>query len=419
MKHLLFPGLVIAMAACADPAATSSPATEVTDSAGIRVVTTAPGDLIYAELAEEPALSIGDFTGPEEILFGDIESVARDAAGNLVVADNQALEIRVFDSEGRHLRSLGREGEGPGEFESLQGAWPAEEGSIVAADFQDITRFGPEGTAVRTARLLGPDRATILPIGLGGSGLLLSRASPFNAPSPDALALSGSPEDVMRELLGDLNPPIFYIRHGLDGVLVDTVAEVRIQRMAPVSSAEIRDFGDGRFSQTVAMQIPFAPRAAATGSSHGVAVTGGRHFEIDVFGQDGSRLMIARLNEAPPVLTDAHPEAYATSSGTRERNAASIRRSIERYRELPLPESLPGYTNVRFADTGEIWAARYAIRGAPMLRWDVFAADGVYLGRVAVPASFRIEEISRGEALGVATDELGVERVQIRELILR
>ena len=419
MRCLFVLGFVAASVACGESGTTSSSDAEVTDSAGIRVVSTPPGDLVYAELAEEPALSIGDFTGPEEILFGDIESVARDAAGNLVVADNQALEIRVFDSEGRHLRSLGREGEGPGEFESLQGAWPAEDGSIVAADFQDITRFGPEGTAVRTAGLLGPDRATVLPIGLGGSGLLLSRASPFNVPSPDALALSGSPEDVMRELLGDLNPPIYYIRHALDGVLVDTVAEVRIQRMAPVSSAETRDLGDGRFSQTVAMQIPFAPRAAAAGSSHGVAITGGRHFEIDVFGQDGSRLMIARLGEVPPVLTDAHLEAYVTHSGTRERDAASIRQTIESYRELPLPESLPGYTNVRFADTGEIWAVRYAIRGAPMLRWDVFAADGVYLGRVAVPTSFRIEEVTRSEALGVATDELGVERVQVRKLTLK
>ena len=416
MKHLLFPGLVIAMAACADPAATSSPATEVTDSAGIRVVTTAPGDLVYAELAEEPALSIGDFTGPEETLFGDIESVARDAAGNLVVADNQALEIRVFDSEGRHLRSLGREGEGPGEFESLQGAWPVEDGSIVAADFRDITLFGADGTPVRTGRLVGPDRATVLPIGLSGPGVLLSTAIPYRFPSATAL----SAEDVLRALLDDLNPPVFFVRHRLaDGILIDTVAEWSNRRTAPVSSGERRDLGGGRFSQTVSVQIPFAPRSAAAGSPHGVAFTGGVDFEIDVFDKAGSLRTIARLDEAPPVLTDAHLEAYATSSGTRERNAASIRRSIESYRELPLPESLPGYTSLLIADTGEIWAQRYAIRGARVRRWDVFAPDGVCFGRVSVPASFRVEEVSRGQILGVATDELGVERVQIRELILR
>ena len=418
MRQLLFISLVASCAACGDSGATPSSNVRVTDSAGIRVVTTPPGDLVYAELAEEPTLSIGDFAGPQEILFGDIESVARDAAGNLVVADDQALEIRIFDSEGRHLRSLGREGEGPGEFESLQGAWPVEDGSIVAADFRDITRFRAEGTAVSTARLLGPHRATVLPIGLGGSGLLLSTASP--RPDLSADIFSGSPQEVMRNLRGALDPPfILFVRHRFDGTLVDTVAERSNRRLAPVSSGEIRDPGDGRFSQTVAMQIPFAPRPSAAGSPHGVAVTGGVNYEIDVFGQDGALRMIARLDEAPPVLTDAHLEAHATRSGTRERDAASIRESIESYRELPLPESLPGYTNVRFADTGEIWAVRYAIRGAPMRQLDVFAPDGVYLGRVAVPVSFRIEEVGRDMALGVHTDELGVERVQLRALTLK
>ncbi|MYA11733.1 MAG: hypothetical protein F4Z32_09740 [Gemmatimonadetes bacterium] len=416
MRHLLFPGLIVVLAACGDPGATSSPAAEVTDSAGIRVVTTPPGDAVYAELAEEPALSIGDFAGPEEILFGDIESVARDVAGNLVVADDQALQIRVFDPEGNHLRSLGREGEGPGEFESLQGAWPVEDGGILAVDFRDITLFGADGTPVRTGRLLGPDRAAVLPIGLSGPGVLLSSASPYRFPTAAAL----SAEDVLRALLDDLNPPTFFIRHRLaDGILIDTVAEWSNHRMAPVSSGERRDLGGGRFSQTVSMQIPFAPRSAAAGSPHGVAFTGGVDFEIDVFDGAGSLRIIARLDEAPPVLTDAHLEAYATSSGTRERTAASIRRSIESYRELPLPGALPGYMSLLIADTGEIWALRYAIRGARVRRWDIFAADGVYLGRVAVPASFRVEEVSRGQDLGVATDELGVERVQIRELTLK
>ena len=53
-----------------------------------------------------------------------------------------------------------------------------------------------------------------------------------------------------------------------------------------------------------------------------------------------------------------------------------------------------------------------------MRRWDVFAADGVYLGRVVVPTSFRIEEVGRGQALGVHTDVLGVQRVQLRDLTL-
>ncbi|MYE69767.1 MAG: hypothetical protein F4237_06950, partial [Gemmatimonadetes bacterium] len=126
MRHLILMGLV-ATSACdgsgADSGTPSPTGLEVTDSAGVRVVTNPPGDLVYAELAEEPLLSIGQLTGPDELLFGRIATARRDGAGNVIVADRQAHQIRVFDAGGRHLQTLGREGEGPGEFETLSGAW--------------------------------------------------------------------------------------------------------------------------------------------------------------------------------------------------------------------------------------------------------------------------------------------------------
>ncbi|MXX33924.1 MAG: hypothetical protein F4Z50_04090, partial [Gemmatimonadetes bacterium] len=97
---------LLAPLACVDSGAPPQPAATVTDSAGIRIVTTPPGDLVYAELAAEPVLSIGEFSGPDELLFGRIQSVRRDAAGNLVVADGQAHQIRIFDPQGRHLQSV-------------------------------------------------------------------------------------------------------------------------------------------------------------------------------------------------------------------------------------------------------------------------------------------------------------------------
>ena len=47
---------------------------------------------------------------------------------------------------------------------------------------------------------------------------------------------------------------------------------------------------------------------------------------------------------------------------------------------------------------------------------DVFHPDGRYLGRVDVPASFQVHAVNNGQLLGVHEDELGVQRVQIRDL---
>lgn len=409
MPRNVFLGVLLALLACGDSGTAPPSAATVTDSAEIRVVTTPPGDLVYAELAEEPTLSIGQLSGPDELLFGMIRSARRDAAGNLLVADVQAHEIRIFDTEGRHLQSLGREGEGPGEFESLQGAWPVADGGIVAADpiLDRITQFGADGIPTGTATLAERDNlGGIFTVGLAGPDMVLSRASPPYV--LDLENMGGSAADMMDATLGgEENRRILFVRHRLDGALVDTLAE---GKDAPMGSVAV---GDGAMTFT----IPFSPRSVAAGSPYGIVVSHGTIYEIRVFDQDGSLRMIARLDDAREVRTDEHLERYA-GYGSSEPDEAEIRERVERYRQVPLPDSLPGYTEVLFAEGGEIWAQRYAIRGAPMFRWDIFAADGVYLGRVDVPASFRIEEVGRGQALGVATDELGVQRVQLRELTL-
>lgn len=52
----------------------------------------------------------------EEVIFGVLSDVALDAQGNLYALDMQLSTISVFDADGNFLRTIGREGEGPGEF---------------------------------------------------------------------------------------------------------------------------------------------------------------------------------------------------------------------------------------------------------------------------------------------------------------
>ena len=404
------PVLLLFLLACGDAGTPPPSSNTVTDSAGIRVVTTPPGDLVYAELAEGPVLSIGQLSGPDELLFGRIQSARRDAAGNVVVADGQAYEIRIFDEDGRHLRSLGREGEGPGEFESLQGAWPVADGGIVAADIilDRITQFGPEGTPTGTATLSGMEGLSGFPVGLAGPGMVLSRASPPTYVYSLA-PLSGSPKDIMDAMFGgEENRRLLFVRHRFDGTPVDTVVEGRDALRASVSR------GSGNEMEVTTFTVPFSPRSVAAGSSRGVVVTDGAAYGVQVFGEDGSLRLIARLEDPRPIRTDAHLERYVR--GYHRSDERVIQEYIERYRQSPLPDSLPAYTDLLFAEGGEVWAQRYRLPDEPRLRWDVFAVDGVYLGRVSVPAFFRIEEVSRGQALGVATDELGVECVQLYDL---
>ncbi|MFH1143827.1 MAG: 6-bladed beta-propeller [Candidatus Eisenbacteria bacterium] len=51
-----------------------------------------------------------------EILIGDARAAAVNERGEILVLDNRLVQVLVFSPQGELLRTLGREGEGPGEF---------------------------------------------------------------------------------------------------------------------------------------------------------------------------------------------------------------------------------------------------------------------------------------------------------------
>ncbi len=62
-------------------------------------------------------LTVGVADGPDEYVFGRIVGVVTDSLGRVFAADMQASEVRVFDSVGGFLFTIGRRGAGPGEFD--------------------------------------------------------------------------------------------------------------------------------------------------------------------------------------------------------------------------------------------------------------------------------------------------------------
>ncbi len=67
------------------------------------------------ELKEE--LSLGGPEAQGEAAFGRIQSVVVNDSGSIYVLDRKNYNIKVFDPSGNHIRTFGRQGQGPGEFE--------------------------------------------------------------------------------------------------------------------------------------------------------------------------------------------------------------------------------------------------------------------------------------------------------------
>lgn len=86
----------------------------------------------------------------EDVIFGIVETITADDAGNLYVLDSQLNEVMVFSPDGEYLRSIGREGEGPGEFRRPGGMFITPEGNVAVLQTMPgrIILMTPDGEPV-------------------------------------------------------------------------------------------------------------------------------------------------------------------------------------------------------------------------------------------------------------------------------
>jgi hypothetical protein len=89
------------------------------------------------------------FGETDEVFFGRmVENIAVDHSGLVFIADLPGNTIHIYDSDGSYLQNIGREGQGPGEFQAI---WDLKvfDGKIHVLDYQhfkisvfDLDTFG-------------------------------------------------------------------------------------------------------------------------------------------------------------------------------------------------------------------------------------------------------------------------------------
>lgn len=93
----------------------STPLVTTTDSAGVAIVTitTDPASLPVWHLDSVPEVTI---RAAGDLEFGRLRQAVWMEDGTIAALDDRPEAIHLFDSAGTYLRSLGRRGDGPGEF---------------------------------------------------------------------------------------------------------------------------------------------------------------------------------------------------------------------------------------------------------------------------------------------------------------
>jgi len=114
-----------------------------------------PEDPVYGEIIFdlEEDLSIGN-ESDENYMFFRTGGIATDSQGNIYIVDGGNHRIQKFRSDGQFLQTIGRKGQGPGEFESPYDVWLDPEENIYVSEGRKIQIFNKDGEFIRSVKLL-------------------------------------------------------------------------------------------------------------------------------------------------------------------------------------------------------------------------------------------------------------------------
>ena len=370
--------------------------TLTTDSAGIRIVHSQPmnSDATCA-VSEEPTVVIGDDESDENQWFSRLGDVARMSDGSIVAVDRGSAQIRVYDPDGQHLRTMGRQGEGPGEFENgpFQ-MWIAAGDTIWAGDYFPwrYNLFSADGEFVRGVRL----DPQFIPTSSGG-GVLENRYT-VNSSDKRSRKADFSVADTM-----------IVEAHDPNGQLIDTLARIPNGRWGQDDHEALSTFWLPRLFYAGA-------KVDAGGST--VALAYGMNTEVRVLDDEFNLRLIVRWAEPGREVTgadvDAWREDYVENRPRPDFSPMAEAHDATISEERPVAELFPAISSVMVGRDGRIWVRQYD-RPREVRGWLAFEPDGQFLCHLA-PLPGSIREFGSDYVLLRQESELGIQTVQLHRL---
>jgi hypothetical protein len=311
------------------------------------------------EFKEE--LSIGGPDAQGAAAFGSTRSVVVDDDGTVYVLDEQAAEVKAYDASGRHVRTIGRKGQGPGELEfPMTLSLNRGKGELaVQLQSRGIVFFKTDGTFLRHQSLHGL---------ISGRGRVDSRGQVYLLEI--ALDEAGS-RYVTKKLAPDAS---------LLAVISETPAPVgKGSRQAIRAFLPVNYFLIDRTDRFV----------------YGHPET----YEIQYFGPDEAKVQRRILRDYDPVAVTA------------EEKAALMKQAPPGMKiEVEFPKNHPAYARFFLSDLGHLFVQTYEKAGDGMFVHDVFDPEGRFIGRISLKPNGL--EIHKGKYYALEEDADGYQVVK-------
>ena len=381
-------------------------AIDIRDSAGIRIVENSrPADdsRLSWRIGTEPSVSIGEFDGDDPYILHQTNDAVMLPDRRVVVANTGTNEIRLYDAEGVHRTTWGGSGGGPAEFQALAGialwpgdsilAWEPKQSSSGRADLWGGSVFDLAGNMGRSFRIESEDGHGLEPRVVLASGDILGRVTTGGA-DDGYWRLEAAYSLVAGEGVADISFGAHPAQEGFRGVYNGVM--LHVARMA-----FSRELHEAEWEGTL------------------VIATNDR-YELRAYRMsDGALAKIVRREHSNRAPTRAEVvEAMLDAFIEAEQPEEIIEMFRPAYDEAPIVENFPAFRALLADALGHLWVKEYTPPDIerPAQLWTVFDPEGRVLGFVETPAELEVFEIGADYLLGRATDELGIERIQVWEL---
>jgi hypothetical protein len=376
-------------------------------------------------LAED--LRVGSRESPDTG-FASIGGVDIDRDGNVYAFEQQQVEIRVYDPRGQLLRTIGRRGSGPGEFERFatfgvvgDTVWAVEIGGLGRAR---LTLFDRQGAVLSTNRVEGVMVRFQSP---GSSGWVLPRFMREDGRFIGSLMVTSSRRTTEAwpvSATDTVVPP--RVLFTADGTPIDTIGwdQPRIPRpSAPLTWVEV---GSTRY-------LPPRPPAPdplwiTLADGHAIVempvpVDGEvAHFTVARIGLAGDTIYHRRFRYRPRRYDAALLDSLVWRSVRRPGGGVPIIDGIPVPRPVPA-DSMGAFEKIRASidfpefqrpvqrasarADGGLWLLREDA-GDGLSRWMVLAPDGRLRGELELPSRTNIAWTRGDTAWAVEGDEVDV-----------
>ena len=399
-SHSHLPFVIMIAAACTDAGARQTSVTS--DSAGIAIVESHEGAWEEGDawrLDSVPAVRIG---GEEE---GDpaydllqVSDAVRLSDGGIALINNGTSELRLYDASGRHRRTVGRAGDGPGEFRAMETLDRSPGDTLHVYDYmlRRFTSIAPDGTLLGSKGLRAAlEGAFLQPLTRLPDGSWLAIAQVF----------SGEGETgVRRDSL-----TLLRLAPGVDSI-ADSIGRF------PATEMYISRGGEGANRFVTFSLVPFGLSTRVVAGTGRIFVGNPERYVIQVYRADGVlERSIRRPIEREPVL-----ESDITRLREQELAEADprFRAQVEsKWANAPVASLKPAFARMTVDSEGALWVEGPRVLESDIGHADVFDPEGRLLGRLPLPGSFRITDIGPDYVLGVARDgDTGLEQVRLYRL---